>query len=157
VVEGVTSETESAAPNKPALLKGGMILCWFYAAALAIFAWTLPTMDTLATENALQTSRVPGVPGGFSEANQAEFLSLTREFVVPLLAVSIIVAYGLAKDRHWSRGMMMVLLLLGIALIPPPFANAIDYGASVAFAGFGWWYLYRKPNVVEYYEAIRKP
>jgi len=118
--------------QKPALLKGGMVVCWIYAAVLALFLAILPAAGAVG----------------------ADFLNGSRIFIIPLLVLSIVVAYGLAKDRHWSRWVMMLLLVLGIVLIPPPLANPIDYGFSIAFAIFGWWYLYRKPNVVAYYDAV---
>jgi uncharacterized membrane protein YfcA len=142
LVESVAGSAEPARPKKPALLKGGMILCWIYGIVLGLYVALTPALE--------QTAARVLTP------EDAEFLSAARIFVIPLLVLSIVVAYGLAKDRHWSRWMMMMLLVLAIVLIPPQLANPTDYAISVGVAVFGWWYLYRKGNVVAYYIAIRK-
>jgi hypothetical protein len=153
VVESI-GEAKPPAPEKPALLKGGMILCWIYAVVLMLTVAMLPMLDEMAR---VDTNATGGTPG--TAQLQSQFASTMRPasqfFVIPLLVVSIAVAYGLAKDRYWSRMMMMTLLILGVVLIPPPMANPAMYALSVALAVFGWWYLYRKPNVTAYYSAIR--
>ncbi len=152
MVESVTEE--HAAPKKPALLKGGMVLCWIYAAMLVLMLAMLPMLSTMGDVG-------KNVKTGFgNSALQAQFASQIKTtsqlFIIPLLVVSIITAYGLAKDRYWSRMVMMFLLLLGVVLTPPEMATPTVYGASAALAVFGWWYLYRKANVVGYYSAIKR-
>lgn len=143
---------ERPAPRKPALLKGGMVVCWLYAAMLGLFLWMMPVLEEMARPGNPASVALPGLPS--MQELSAQSLDAIRLFIIPLLVISIIVAYGLAKNRHWSRWVSMLLLVLEIVLIPPPLANATDYGLSIALAGFGWWYLYRKRNVVEYYAAI---
>ena len=154
-MESVAAGGDRAAPQKPALLKGGMVVCWIYAAMLALFLWMTPLLEEMARPGNRAKLPVPGLPS--LQELSAQSLEEIRLFIIPLLILSIIVAYGLAKDRHWSRWVSMLLLVLGVVLIPPPLANATDYVLSVGLAGFGWWYLYRKSNVVEYYAAIRAP
>lgn len=151
-MESINSHGEATAPKKPALLKGGMVVCWIYAAMLALFLWMTPMLEEMARPGNSAKIPIPGIPS--MQELSAQSLDAIRLFIIPLLVMSIIVAYGLAKDRHWSRWVSMLLLVLGIVLIPPPLANVTDYALSVALAVFGWWYLYRKPNVVEYYAAI---
>lgn len=141
-------------PSRPALLKGGMILCWVYAALLVL---TLAMLPMLSRMRETERSAKLGVPGG--AVLQAEFVSMTNAsqlFIVPLLALSIVVAYGLAKNRYWSRAMMMTLLILAVVLVPPEMASPAMYAISAGLAIFGWWYLYRKPSVVGYYRALRR-
>ncbi|MDQ6717224.1 MAG: hypothetical protein M3Z17_02620 [Gemmatimonadota bacterium] len=152
-MESISASNGSAAPKKPALLKGGMIVCWIYAAMLALFLWMVPMLEDMARPGRPAMIPLPGLPS--MQEMSAQSLDAIRLFIIPLLLLSIVVAYGLAKDRHWSRWVSMLLLVLGIVLIPPPLANATDYALSIALAIFGWWYLYRKANVVEYYAAIR--
>lgn len=147
--------SHNARIRKPALLKGGMIACWIYAATLALFLWMMPILQAMPGTGRKTSGPVPGLPP--IQDLSAETLEAMRWFIIPVLLLSIVVAYGLAKDRHWSRWMMMVLLVLGIVLLPPPLANPADYAISAALAVFGWWYLYRKPNVVQYYAAIESP
>src|SRR5206468_104872 len=116
VVEGV--EADAPAPKKPALLKGGMVVAWVYAVVLGIFILVIDQLPIAgSTELILSGSGFP--PQGARMTT--DLVNSTRAFVVPLLILSIVVAYGLAKDRHWSRWVMMVLLILGIVLIPAPF------------------------------------
>ncbi len=142
---------ERLSPKKPALLKGGMVVCWMYAAMLVLFLWMMPALEEMARPGNPESVALPGLPS--MQQLSAQSLDAIRLFIIPLLVISIIVAYGLAKNRHWSRWVSMLLLVLGIVLIPPPLANTTDYALSIALAGFGWWYLYRKRNVVEYYAA----
>lgn len=153
MVEGVIG-APAEAPKKPALLKGGMVICWIYAATLALFLAILPELDTMGGVNGTVTTRLPGFPVTETEFT-ADILTASRVFVIPLLILSIITAYGLAKNRRWSRPVMMFLLILGIVLVPPQLANPMGYAISTVLAVFGWWYLYRKANVVAYYDAIK--
>lgn len=147
---------EGTPPRKPALLKGGMVVCWIYAVTLALFLAMLPSLNALGGIENHVNRAARGLP-----AAQAEFLTgvlaTSQLFVIPLLVLSIIAAFGLAKDRAWSRRVMMMLLIAGIVFMPPQMANPADYVISIAVAVFGWWYLYRKPNVVAYYDAIKAP
>ncbi len=132
-----------------------MVVCWIYAVILALFLLLLPLVPmTGAVETAVSST------GGAFLAGQAklatDIVSATRIFITPLLTLTIVTAYGLAKDLPWSRWMMMVLLVAGVVLIPPQMASPLNYGLSLALAIFGWWYLYRKPSVVAYYNAISK-
>lgn len=151
--EAAAEGAEKRAPKKPALLKGGMVVAWINAAVLALVLLIMPGNDQIRLVTGTVSTQFSPLPKTQSTFT-ADIFTASRVFLVPILALSIIVAYGLAKDRHWSRWVMMLLLILGIVLIPAPFANAINYGLSVALAGFGWWYLYKKPNVAEYYRAI---
>lgn len=152
-MEGVTAAATTP-PKKPALLKGGMILCWIYAIVLLLTLAMLPLMPEM---RAVEKNATSGLPG--ETVLRGHFVSVTTTtsqlFIIPLLFLSVVVAYGLAKDRYWSRMMMMTLLILAVVLIPPEMATPAMYAASVAVAVFGWWYLYRKANVVEYYREIR--
>lgn len=149
----MSAADEAAGVKKPALLKGGMVLCWLYAALLAIYLFMMPALPSNSSRDLLVTA--PGVGTLNASALTGES---ARRSVIVLLVVSIAIAYGLAKDRHWSRWMMMGLLVLGVVTLPftPELASGGMYAASIALAVFGWWYLYRKPNVVGYYEEIRR-
>ena len=131
-----------------------MILCWVYAALLLL---TLALLPMLAVMQKVDTNAKQGVyPDAVPAAEFVSATSASQLFLVPLLALSMVVAYGLAKNRYWSRAVMMTLLILGVVLIPPEMASPTTYTISAALAVFGWWYLYRKPNVVGYYGAIRR-
>jgi hypothetical protein len=152
VVESVES-SDAPAPEKPALLKGGMVLCWVYAVLLLL---TLAMLPMIGEMGKVEMSVRAGPTGG--PHSDFEFVSMTSAsqlFIIPLLVISIVVAYGLAKNRYWSRAMMMTLLILGVVLVPPEMASPTMYVMSAALAVFGWWYLYRKANVVEYYRRIK--
>ena len=140
------------------MLKGGMFVCWAYAALLAMMLWMMPVIEQMAAAEKGRASLAAGFPGAVPMPVGAGFLDETRAFIIPLLVLSIVVAYGLAKDRHWSRWMMMALLIIGVVTLPlaPELASGPMYAGSIALAAFGWWYLYRKPNVVGYYAAIRE-
>ncbi|MBA3644621.1 MAG: hypothetical protein H0W63_00445 [Gemmatimonadaceae bacterium] len=152
-MEGVDGDG-APEPKKPALLKGGMILCWIYAVVLLLVLAMLPKLDEMTR---VGSSAAAGLPGGaeLQAKFASEMKSTSQIFIIPLLVLSIIAAYGLAKNRYWSRAVMMVLLILGVVLVPPEMASPTMYALSAAVAIFGWWYLYRKANVVEYYRAIR--
>ena len=156
MVEGVTSP-EAAAPKKPALLKGGMILAWIYAVVLVLTLAMLPVLDEFKKADTQGKTALPGDAVLHTDIILVGYTtSASQLFIVPLLALSVLVAFGLAKDRYWSRAMMMTLLILAVVLIPPEMASPGMYAASAAVAIFGWWYLYRKPNVVEYYDSLRR-
>lgn len=141
-------------PRKPALLKGGMILCWIYAIVLILTIAMLPMLDEMSRTDA---NAATGMPGATTLPSQlvSDVRTTSLVFIIPLLVFSILVAYGLAKDRYWSRAAMMTLLILGVVLIPPPMASPVMYALSGANAILGWWYLYRKTNVVEYFRETK--
>jgi hypothetical protein len=154
MVEGLTAAQGAEAPRKPALLKGGMLVAWINAAVLALLLLITPSIGQVGLVTGTLSTQLSPSPETQSTFT-TDILTASRIFLIPLLALSIVVAYGLAKDRHWSRWVMMLLLVAAVVLIPAPLANAINYGLSIALAIFGWWYLYRKPNVVEYYRLIK--
>lgn len=152
MVEGVEDAPAPAPPKKPALLRGGMVVCWICTGVLVLFLVVVGRLPVAgSTEITLSGSGLPAA--GTKMA--MDLVESARLFLIPLLIVSILAAYGLAKDRHWSRWVVMGLLVLGVILIPPPFASTLNYWLSGGFAVFGYWYLYHKPNVVAYYDAIR--
>ena len=151
----ISVDGRSPLPEKPALLKGGMVLCWMYAVLLVLVLALLPMLDEMGK---IENSAAAGLPGAAELQTQliSEMKSTSQLFVIPLLILSIVAAYGLAKNRYWSRAALMTLLVLGVVLVPPEMASPTMYALSVAVAGFGWWYLYRKANVVGYYRVIRE-
>lgn len=156
MVESVGA-TEPARPKKPALLKGGMVLCWIYAVALVLTLAMLPILDEFGKVEKQRKVALPGDAVLHTDVVLIGYTSSASQlFIIPLLAMSILVAYGLAKDRYWSRATMMTLLILGVVLIPPELASPTMYAVSIAIAVFGWWYLYRKANVVAYYSSLRR-
>ena len=74
----------------------------------------------------------------------------------------VVVAYGLWKERPWSRAAMMGFWAAGIIATAAIYyvtgisrddaiAALVSYALVMAIA---WWYLYSKKSVVEYFRAI---
>ena len=150
MVEGVAGETP--APKKPALLRGGMVLAWIYAVLLVVMLVMQPMLSAMGTAGNLKS---PFADSALQAQLVGQMKTTSQLFIIPLLVLSIFTAYGLAKDRYWSRMMMMTMLILGVVLTPPEMATPAIYGVSGGLAVFGWWYLYRKANVVGYYAALK--
>ena len=154
-MEGLADSPAALLPKKPALLRGGMFLCWLYGLLLGLFLIVLavagtggaiqPALAMLGSSNSVTVEQL-----------SADIYDAARVIVVPLLIISVAAAYALAKDLAWSRPLLMILLALGVVTLPltPGMASPLTYGISVALLAFGWWYLFRKPNVVAYYDAI---
>jgi hypothetical protein len=145
-----------ALPKKPALLRGGMFLCWLYGFLLGLFLLILAVAGTGGIIAPAMAMLGPGNGMMITEQLSANIYDAARVVVVPLLIISVAAAYALAKDLAWSRPLLMILLVLGVVTLPltPGIASPLTYGISIALLGFGCWYLYRKPNVVAYYAAV---
>lgn len=86
-------------------------------------------------------------------------------------------AFGIWKERRWTRGVLLATWLSFVAIViasavsqssglavvyPPNFTRmalaekVIPLLPLLAGLAVSWWYLYRKPNVVGYFEAIER-
>ena len=71
------------------------------------------------------------------------------------------VAYGIRRERSWSRYAILLwwvaygALFIGFNLVVNTAQAAIEPTVNTLLGlGFSWWYLYRKANVVAYYDAL---
>jgi hypothetical protein len=96
---------------------------------------------------------------------RSAFLAESWPFFVTyplLLAAFGLVAYGLWRERPWSRDIMMALWLLGAAasvilqfVTPAPRGDFLAGLFSMALcAGLAGWYLYGTATVRSYYQAL---
>ena len=126
-----------------------MVLCWIYA--------VLGVLGVTTVISLWQAGRHAGGPPDLFLTTRVDVTPTTFVVSIPIIAFSIATAFGLAKDLPWSRPLMMLLLILGVVTLPltPELASTQVYVISIALLVFGYWYLYHKPNVVAYYDAIR--
>ena len=78
-------------------------------------------------------------------------------------AAALAAAYGIWRERSWSRWAMVAFWIAQIAgAIGVGWADSGLAGAAGAVASLSlilivaWWYLFEKSNVVEYYRALEK-
>ena len=79
----------------------------------------------------------------------------------PMLAGAAAAAYGLRRERPWSRrllldlGFLNAVLTLGLTLADGTPDNLVAAGMwCFVIAGVPAWYLYRKATVVAYFRAV---
>lgn len=140
-------------PPMPTLLRLGLWLSVLIAAvfvvALVLLAVMLPLTDAF--------------PMGDRVVSRAEFIAATWPTLCMLpvtTAFVVAIAVGVWKERAWARPVMMAYTVASIAWIafvgiwshqPIVMSLVID----CALAAFTAWYLYAKPSVVAYYDALR--
>ena len=101
------------------------------------------------------------------EVDKATFLrdAAPTFLIMPLfLALYGAVAYGLWKERPWTRTVMagcwvalVVASILATFLVPSEDSDAvISVTSMVLMTGFAAWYLYGKGSVIAYYRAIEE-
>jgi len=73
------------------------------------------------------------------------------------------IGLGLWRERAWTRPLMMAYWPLSAVLTYAPAwsgGRATDLSGLLVFnaivAALAWWYLYRKNNVVAYYQALER-
>ena len=107
--------------------------------------------------------------GTFSINNEpvssSEFLRRAGAAWLIITASMLAIAYGLWRERSWARPLMVAWWANGI-VIPIflslhgewPIADAVWSGAQCLIASvLAYLYLYRKDNVVAYFEALEAP
>jgi len=99
--------------------------------------------------------RVHGV-----EVSKGEFLTSAGFLWMPIMTLyCAVVAYLVFTERSSARPAMLVPWIAGV--IAYPFIPDVDAGSRligiiwcVVVGGIAAWYLYRKPNVVAYFERL---
>jgi len=137
-------------PGKPKLLR----LAPWLLIPLGLMTFAFAGLMFLELGTA-QVGLAPGSPA-------AEFLSISLGFAFAL--VLLCASYGLQCELPWARwvlafGPPMVLIggaLAAMVAISPTAALSVAWSAvqSLVYAGFAVWYLFRKPNVSQYYASL---
>lgn len=95
-------------------------------------------------------------------AIRSDYLQVMLPFI-PASAAAAIASFGLWKERLWARPLLLGFYTVagfGSALMPlwieaPGVTVATGLLFSGILVGFLGWYLYRKQNVVRYYQTLR--
>jgi len=94
--------------------------------------------------------------------------AVQRIGVVGLLALVLpaaVLAYGLLRSRRWTRPLLLVFhtaaavspfaMVLSVSLVHVSALVVLAVLAGMAAVGGAvWWYLYRKPNVVAWFNSL---
>lgn len=131
---------------------------------LLIFMVFLGFLATIGVIITFMTVTVPGNEEYIVDnrlATQSDFLVKMLPFILLHLA-AVPIAYGLWKERPWTRPLLVAFFAIpefGKYLTPrwseaPAHAIIPRFILSALLIGFLSWYLYRKQNVVRYYNAI---
>lgn len=131
---------------------------------LMIFMVFLGAFATIGTIITFLTVTVPGNEDYIVDnrlASQSDFLLKMLPFILLYLAAAPI-AYGLWRERAWTRPLLLAFFgipELGKYLMPrwqeaPAHALIPRFILSAVLVGLLSWYLYRKRNVVRYYNAL---
>lgn len=131
---------------------------------LLVFMVFLASFATIGTIITFLTITVPGNEDYIVDnrlATQSDFLIKMLPFILLYLAAAPI-AYGLWKERAWTRPLLVAFFAIpefGKYLTPrwsdaPAHAFIPRFILSVVLIGLLSWYLYRKRNVVRYYNDI---
>ncbi len=136
-----------------------MFLSWFNAIVFAlVVAGTVALSVTgrISPDGKIQVAPGQSAPVTGSAAEQTDLRRFVFLVAGPFLLLSAAAGYGLARNRHWTRPLLFALSILSVAITPalPGYDGTGNYIFGVVLAVLGWWYLYRKPNVVAYYSAI---
>lgn len=128
---------------------------------LMVFLASLATIGLIIT---FMTVTVPGNEDYIVDnrlATQSDFLIKMFPFILLYLAAAPI-AYGLWKERPWTRPLLVAFFAIpefGKYLTPrwseaPAHAFIPRFILSAILIGLLGWYLYKKRNVVRYYNAL---
>jgi len=136
--------------GRPLLITVGMYVAPGFGALFLLFLFLIPFGGGAYTVNG-------------DVVSGAEFL---REggLLVALTGTSLLaVGYAIWQERSWSRWAMVVFWLIQVA---GAIGQGLSHGGIAEVAGplaslllpivLAWWYLFEKPNVVEYYRALAK-
>jgi hypothetical protein len=151
----MTLARQPVAPRPP-LLTLVMIVAIFFALGFLVAAASLANGNDFA------------INGRHVSAEQVHLLS--RGLVVSLSLVAVYmaaIAITLLKRHASSRWLMLAyfpiacLANIVLFLLVLPVHRVVDFVGFVIFGVLGtsfvYWYVYRKPNVVAYYQAIEAP
>ena len=104
----------------------------------------------------------PAIMGG-EHVTRAEWLHIAAPLVAALGVLMALVCYALASRKVWSRHIVIAMftLIIVYATILGTL-NLLRHGimwralinATVALC-FSYWYFYLKPNVVQYFRAVK--
>lgn len=131
---------------------------------LMIFMVFLGSFTTIGIIITLMTVTMAGNEDYFVDnrfATRSDFLIKMIPFILLYLAAAPI-AYGLWKERPWTRPLLIAFFSIpefGKYLTPrwseaPAHAIIPRFILSAALIGLLCWYLYRKRNVVRYYNVL---
>jgi hypothetical protein len=157
VTSAHTSAVSPAPPTRlemPFLLLCAMGFCAFFA-VVGTLAY-LGILLSLLGDGPFTVNERPVTRAGFLAAIWPLLVALP-----PALASAAGVAYGLRRERPWSRpvllgfGILNGLLSVGLALGQGDVGDVLTAGLWTALVvGMPAWYLYRKGAVVAYYHAV---
>jgi len=134
--------------QRPVLLTTGIVGCFLFGAVMLLFLLLAPFDIGTYTIN---EEKVSG----------PEFLRRLGLLWAANCAFLLAIAYGLLREKSWTRPLMMLFwLLVAVGMIATGGKDGGDLACSVALlaipAGVAAWYLYRKDNVVDYYDALQQ-
>jgi hypothetical protein len=147
---GHTAAAQAADRQRPSLLLVLMVFMGSFATIGIIITFltiTVPGNEDYIVDNRLAT--------------QSDFLVKMLPFILLYLAAAPI-AYGLWKERPWTRPLLVAFFAIpefGKYLTPrwsgaPAHAFIPRFILSAVLIGLLIWYLYKKRNVVRYYEDL---
>jgi O-antigen/teichoic acid export membrane protein len=99
---------------------------------------------------------------GDEQVSGPEFLRRAGLLFGAIGALLAAISVGLFRGRAWARPLMMIYwAVTAVALVAASWVDSADDPADLVgglvvtavAAGIAWWYLYRKPNVVAYFDA----
>jgi uncharacterized membrane protein HdeD (DUF308 family) len=134
---------------KPALLVLGQVVMTFMAGIFLLF---LP----------MASFNVGSYSIGDQQMDGHDFVRHGGALAFGLVGLAFgVIAYGLWRDRPWTRPLMLAYwpvvaaVLVAVAWNDPDFAEnvAVACVSGVIETAVAGWYLYRKANVVAYFEA----
>lgn len=131
---------------------------------LLIFMVFLASLATIGIIITFMTVTVPGNDEYIVDnqlATQSDFLMKMLPFIL-LYVAAVPIAYGLWKERAWTRPLLIAFFSIpefGKYLTPrwsaaPAHAFIPRFIFSMVLIGLLSWYLYRKRNVVRYYNTL---
>lgn len=106
----------------------------------------------------------PTVMGG-EHVTRTEWLHVAAPLVAAAGILMTLIAYGLAREKTWSRH-LVITMFLGIAAyaVATRMAGAIParmmwraIANAVLFGSVSTWYFYFKPNVSSYFREMASP
>jgi hypothetical protein len=103
----------------------------------------------------------PHIMGG-ERVTRDEWLHIAAPLVAVIGILMVLIAYGFATQKHWSRH--LVIAMFGLILVYASILGALNLihhaimwraiiNASV-FGGASVWYFYFKPNVAAYFREL---
>jgi uncharacterized membrane protein len=105
----------------------------------------------------------PHIMGG-ERVTRDEWLHIAAPLVAVIGILMVLIAYGFATQKHWSRH--LVIAMIGLILVYASILGALILihhaimwraiiNASV-FGGASVWYFYFKPNVAAYFRELAR-